>query len=468
MPKILADQDSDAAETRGVERHEPIAGREVSLLVEQPVSRQIHLAMDVDHPAALGPKRGVVEAVMRRLFDEAHDQRHRPGGVDQLPNLRPGGRNRQIGHHVADEIAGQRQFGKDDQVGVLPPGGLDLLEVQGEVARKIAQHRRNLSHRHPQRAGAHRSQPMLRQESADIYFSSPNATRIPCTKSSPRRAGILNVEPENLALGVEQKYPRHLACLCRACRGTGLWNPSGREWQRRHCSRHRLPCVRVRTSLCADLQSQSPARPCCQTAWQRRLSKTSQHVGRLKLRPARRPPSRSKRPSASCRTDWQAMRSCRHDPAVRPSAGCRRPSPDNRREAHRSDSPWESWPAGRFFVLRLWLPQVRPATAGARRFLRSLRPPRRRRLRRHVSSDGFGGQPAHDRAKPAAITATHDLRTWNIRCPPCRCQILHVVTDSREPTAAESIGKRIPRAVGPRLLRCSPSDVQERDTSVLR
>ena len=153
VPKVLADQDSDAAEPRGVERHEPIAGREIPLLVEQPIGRQIHLAMDVDYPSPLGPERGVVESVMRRLFDEAHDQRHRPGGVDQLPNLRPGGRDRQIGHHVADEIAGQRQFGKDDQVGVLPPGGLDLLQVQGEVARHVAELRRDLSHRHPQHAG---------------------------------------------------------------------------------------------------------------------------------------------------------------------------------------------------------------------------------------------------------------------------------------------------------------------------
>ena len=36
---------------------------------------------------------------------------------------------------------------------MLPPGGLDLLEVQGQVALQVAQHRRDLGHRHPQHAG---------------------------------------------------------------------------------------------------------------------------------------------------------------------------------------------------------------------------------------------------------------------------------------------------------------------------
>ena len=90
--------------------------------------------MDVDHAAAFGPNRGVVESVPRRLFDQPHHQRHGPGGVDQLTDLRPGRRDGQVGHHVAKEVARQRKLGEDDQVGVLPPGGLDLLKVQGQVA----------------------------------------------------------------------------------------------------------------------------------------------------------------------------------------------------------------------------------------------------------------------------------------------------------------------------------------------
>ena len=37
---------------------------------------------------------------------------------------------------------------------MLPPGSLDLLQVQSEVARQVAQHRRNLGHRHTQHVGA--------------------------------------------------------------------------------------------------------------------------------------------------------------------------------------------------------------------------------------------------------------------------------------------------------------------------
>ena len=216
MPKILADQDSDPSEARRVERHDPIARREIPLLVEQPVGGQIDFAMNVNHPAALGPKRGVVETMVRRLLDEAHDQRHRPGGVDQLPNLRPGGGNRQIGHHVADKIAHQRQLGKDDQIGMLPPCRLDLLEVQGQVARQIAQHRRNLSHRHPQRAGAIVRSQCLHRTNAYIYFSSPNATRIPCTKSSRVEREYSTSNHRILPFGVEQEDSRQLAIFTQA------------------------------------------------------------------------------------------------------------------------------------------------------------------------------------------------------------------------------------------------------------
>ena len=87
-----------------------------------------------------------------------------------MADLRPGGREGQVGHHVADEIAGQRQLGKDDQVGVLPAGGLDLLQVQGQVARQVAQRGRDLRHRHPQN-------PPLVGGSRVFVFHMGNATR---------------------------------------------------------------------------------------------------------------------------------------------------------------------------------------------------------------------------------------------------------------------------------------------------
>ena len=148
VPEIFADQDAHPAEAGRIEGQEPLAGGEVALLVEQAVGRQIDLAVQVDDPPALGVQGRVVEAMLRRLFDEAQHHGHRPGGVEQFADFRGVGRDGHVGHHVADEVAGQRQFREDDQVGLLRAGRLDLLQVQGHVPLPIGQHRRDLGQGH--------------------------------------------------------------------------------------------------------------------------------------------------------------------------------------------------------------------------------------------------------------------------------------------------------------------------------
>ena len=55
-----------------------------------------------------------------------------------------------LGHHVAQEIAGQRQLGKHDQIGPLPFGGLDLFQMLRQIALPISQRRRDLGQGHAQ------------------------------------------------------------------------------------------------------------------------------------------------------------------------------------------------------------------------------------------------------------------------------------------------------------------------------
>ena len=133
---------------------EPLAGGEVALLVEQAVGRQIDLAVQVDDPPALGVQGRVVEAMLRRLFHEAQHHGHGSGGVQELADLRGVGRDGHVGHHIADEVAGERQFREDDQVGLLGPSRLDLLQVQAHVPLPIGQHRRDLRQGHAVEGGA--------------------------------------------------------------------------------------------------------------------------------------------------------------------------------------------------------------------------------------------------------------------------------------------------------------------------
>ena len=154
VPEIFADQDAHPAEAGRIEGDEPFAGGEVALLVEQAVGRQIDLAVQVHDPPALGVQGRVVEAMLRRLFHEAQHHGHGAGGVQELADLRGVGRDGHVRHHIADEVARQRQFREDDQIGFLGPCRLDLLQVQAHVPLPIGQHRRDLGQGHAVEGGA--------------------------------------------------------------------------------------------------------------------------------------------------------------------------------------------------------------------------------------------------------------------------------------------------------------------------
>ena len=82
--------------------------------------------------------------MLRRLFHEAQHDGHRPGRVQQLADFRRVRRDGHVGHHIADEVAREREFREDDQVGLLLPRRLDLFQVQCHVPLPVGQHRRNL------------------------------------------------------------------------------------------------------------------------------------------------------------------------------------------------------------------------------------------------------------------------------------------------------------------------------------
>ena len=84
----------------------------------------------------------------RRFLDKAGDHGHLAGRLQQLLDLRRSRAQGQVGHHVADEVAGQRQFGKHDQVGLLPGGRSRFARGAASDCVQIAQHRRDLRQRH--------------------------------------------------------------------------------------------------------------------------------------------------------------------------------------------------------------------------------------------------------------------------------------------------------------------------------
>ena len=60
VPEVLAEQDGGAAEA-AIEGAHAVAAREVAQLVEEPVGRQVDLAVHVHQLAAVEEHRGVVE-----------------------------------------------------------------------------------------------------------------------------------------------------------------------------------------------------------------------------------------------------------------------------------------------------------------------------------------------------------------------------------------------------------------------
>src|SRR5579864_3316936 len=73
VPGVFADQDPDPPES-GLEGAHAMARREIALLIEHAIGRQVDFAMRGQHRAAVNQYRGIVKPVLGTLLDEAeHD-----------------------------------------------------------------------------------------------------------------------------------------------------------------------------------------------------------------------------------------------------------------------------------------------------------------------------------------------------------------------------------------------------------
>jgi hypothetical protein len=97
--------------------------------------------MDVDDPATGQVRRRVVIAVAGGLLDEAHEEIHVPRRSQKPAKARVLETERDVGDLVAEQVAGQRQLGKDDEPGAGALRLVDGVEVEIEVLRGVAERR---------------------------------------------------------------------------------------------------------------------------------------------------------------------------------------------------------------------------------------------------------------------------------------------------------------------------------------
>src|SRR5262249_51885541 len=116
-----------------------VAAREISLLVEHAVGRQIDFAMDVAHLAAIEVDRRIVKPVVRPFFDEAGNK----GGVAaqffKTADLACGERGRDVRHHVAVEMSGTAQLRKEQEIGAPLRREANLLLVDRKIGSDTSQ-----------------------------------------------------------------------------------------------------------------------------------------------------------------------------------------------------------------------------------------------------------------------------------------------------------------------------------------
>ena len=117
MPEVLAHADPETDPEPRRHRAQDVAGGEEPALVEQPVGRQVELAMDVPDLAVLDQGGGDEQPVVGRFLDERDDRREAAGRAGQLRQPRIVEAHRDFRGEILELVAGQPEFGKDDEVG---------------------------------------------------------------------------------------------------------------------------------------------------------------------------------------------------------------------------------------------------------------------------------------------------------------------------------------------------------------
>ena len=254
MPEILADQHAHPAKSPRLAGRDAIAGGKIALLLEHAVGRQIDLAMDVHDAAGLGQQGGVVIEMPRRFLDKAEDQRppaRRRRPARQFRRHRAAGPRRGPCRGGNSRSARARERGSDRPLARGRPAICSLCSSR--LRAPIAQQRRDLRQGHARHAGAAAAalrpaacggcgrlralRPCLRRcrrrsvcccsfltrrsrqagHLAETTASDP-AQPSPFSDDADRVAqiaagagGIFDVEPQDLALLVDQIRPRQPA-----------------------------------------------------------------------------------------------------------------------------------------------------------------------------------------------------------------------------------------------------------------
>src|SRR5215218_4855756 len=116
MPEVLADADAEADSEPRINRRDPAARGKETPLIEQPVIGQVRLPIDMAKLGTLEQGSGDVELVIVRFLDEADDHRHLAGGAAEFRETRIVRTHRDLGVEVLEQVAGQAELGKDEQV----------------------------------------------------------------------------------------------------------------------------------------------------------------------------------------------------------------------------------------------------------------------------------------------------------------------------------------------------------------
>ena len=149
LPHVFADRDAHE-HVAELQQHEIAPGREVAVLVEDAVVRQVALAIDALHRAVGQHGAAVVQvALEQRDADERRDSR--ATGRDLVERRTCRSDESRTEQEILRRIPRDSQLGEDDQVCALTASGLELSEDPVAIPVEIADDDIDLRQREPHR-----------------------------------------------------------------------------------------------------------------------------------------------------------------------------------------------------------------------------------------------------------------------------------------------------------------------------
>jgi hypothetical protein len=116
---------------------DPLALGVVPTLHEPAVGWEVQLAVDVQDTALANERLGVMEAASP-ILDEADRHEHGARRLHELPKLRRIARPSEPREVGLQDVIGERQFGKEEEVRAALPCFPDCRKVQREIAGNVS------------------------------------------------------------------------------------------------------------------------------------------------------------------------------------------------------------------------------------------------------------------------------------------------------------------------------------------